>query len=327
MKDLSYCVAIRTLGKAGVKYQQELESLAKQTIPPQKILVYIAEGYAIPKETIGIEEYIYAPKGMVAQRALPFDEVNTEYVLFLDDDVSLAPNSVEKLFEGIIKENADCIAADTFKNQDMSILSKVLAFVTNWVYPRCNDKWAFKIRKSASFSYNNAPDKDFYLSQSAAGPASLWKLSALRRIHFEDELWLDRFGFAYGDDLLYFYKLYVNGGILLVHYKSGIVHLDAETSSDKYNKDSKRLLFRSMITFVLWWRTCYHRNDLKPFDKLIASIAFSLKTIWGSLIHIAYSLIKLSYKPILYYIKGINEGWQFVHSDTYAKVPNFYLSK
>lgn len=50
---MNYTAVIRTLGKAGEKYQTLLESLDRQTIQPSKILVYIAEGYAIPKETIG----------------------------------------------------------------------------------------------------------------------------------------------------------------------------------------------------------------------------------------------------------------------------------
>ena len=73
---MEYIVVIRTLGTAGDKYQQLLDSLNKQTIQPSKILVYIAEGYSIPKETIGKEQYIYVKKGMVAQRALPYDEVD-----------------------------------------------------------------------------------------------------------------------------------------------------------------------------------------------------------------------------------------------------------
>ena len=93
----NYTVAIRTLGKAGGRYQTLLDSLARQTIPPAKILVYIAEGYAIPRETIGREQYIYVKKGMVAQRALRYDEVETEYILFLDDDVYLPDHAVESL--------------------------------------------------------------------------------------------------------------------------------------------------------------------------------------------------------------------------------------
>ena len=40
---MNYTAVIRTLGKAGEKYQTLLESLDRQTIQPSKILVYIAE--------------------------------------------------------------------------------------------------------------------------------------------------------------------------------------------------------------------------------------------------------------------------------------------
>ena len=72
MSNPQYCVAIRTLGTAGEKYRQTLLSLQQQTIPPNKILVYIAQGYPIPQETIGIEEYIYCPnsKQFVRNRIL-----------------------------------------------------------------------------------------------------------------------------------------------------------------------------------------------------------------------------------------------------------------
>ena len=76
-----YCVAIRTLGTAGEKYQQLLNSLKAQHHQPKKILVYIAEGYKLPEETIGIEQYVRCPKGMIAQRSLPFNEIDTDYVL------------------------------------------------------------------------------------------------------------------------------------------------------------------------------------------------------------------------------------------------------
>jgi len=127
----------------------------------------------------------------------------------LDDDVYLPPDGVEKLYQGLIDNVGDCIAADTFKNQDMSCKQKIIGFVRNWAYPRFNkdDKWAIKIQKNASFSYNNSLSNDVYLFQSVAGLASLWKIEALRDIHFQDELRLGRFNFAYGEDLLLFYKL------------------------------------------------------------------------------------------------------------------------
>ena len=56
---MKYTAVIRTLGTAGEKYQQLLDSLAFQSEQPNEIIVYIAEGYPMPKETIGKERYIY----------------------------------------------------------------------------------------------------------------------------------------------------------------------------------------------------------------------------------------------------------------------------
>ena len=52
---MEYTAIIRTLGTAGEKYLTLLKSLECQTIKPQKIIVYIANGYSLPKETIGKE--------------------------------------------------------------------------------------------------------------------------------------------------------------------------------------------------------------------------------------------------------------------------------
>ena len=53
---MKYTAVIRTLGKGGKNYQRLLDSLLEQTIRPTSILVYIAEGYPLPKETVGIEQ-------------------------------------------------------------------------------------------------------------------------------------------------------------------------------------------------------------------------------------------------------------------------------
>lgn len=70
----SYSVAIRTLGRAGKLYQNLLESLIIRTIKPEKILVYIAEGYPLPKETVGFEEYVYVSK-TYSYNALPSKDI------------------------------------------------------------------------------------------------------------------------------------------------------------------------------------------------------------------------------------------------------------
>ena len=124
-----YCVAIRTLGTAGERYQTLLNSLKNQTIVPKHIYVYIAEGYDLPKETIGIEEYIRTPKGMITQRSLPFEEIDTEYILFCDDDMYLPPLLVEKMFEGLEKQSGDSIAVNIFNEHELHPIKRLALFL------------------------------------------------------------------------------------------------------------------------------------------------------------------------------------------------------
>lgn len=316
---MSYSVAIRTLGTSGEKLVRELTSINKQTIQPDRVVIYIAEGYDRPVFQIGKEEYVWVKKGMVAQRALQYREINSEYILLLDDDVELHPDSAEKLLKVAVEEGADVVGADTFRNQDMSLKSKLFAFFTNWVYPHFDKTWAFKTNCHCGFSYLNDPTKDYYLSQSCAGPASLWRKDTLLKLHLEDELFLDRLGFAFGDDLLEFHKVYINGYKLMVHYNCGIVHLDGKSSSAAYHKNVQKFYIRSKAGFILWWRTCY---QTRPYKALVALI-YCLKILWLFVVNcisaIAFRNIKIPYL----YIKGIFDAWQFVHSPEYRSIPLF----
>lgn len=83
-----YSVAIRTLGKAGSMFQALIQSLKAQSVPPRKIIVYIAEGYELPGR-VADEEYIYCHKGMAHQRSLDYSEIDSEYILLCDDDIFL----------------------------------------------------------------------------------------------------------------------------------------------------------------------------------------------------------------------------------------------
>lgn len=314
---MGYSVAIRTLGTSGDKLVRELKSIYNQTVQPDKVVIYIAEGYPRPSNQIGNEEYVWVKKGMVSQRALTYCEILSDYILLLDDDVELQPQSVERLLAVVEQENADVVGADTFKNQDLSFISKIFAALTNWVVPHSDTRWAFKILTHSSFSYLNIPIKDYYPSQSCAGPASLWKKDTLLKLHLEDETFLDRLGFPFGEDLLTFYKVYVNGYKLFIHYRCGIVHLDGKSSSAAYQNNIQKFYIRSKGSFILWWRTCYQVREHKWWTAFI----YMIKLSWLFWINIVASIVMLNIKIPFLYLKGIKDAWKYVHSDSYNAIP------
>ncbi len=322
---LTYSIAIRTLGTGGDKFREELCSITRQTVQPKKVRVYIAEGYARPDFTIGKEEYVWVKKGMVAQRVLPYDDMESDCILMLDDDVKLAPDSAERMLRAMEEQEADCVGADTFKNQDLSVAAKIHAAVTNWVFPHYGERWAFKIHRTGSFSYHNRPKKSFYWSQSCAGPAMLWRKSVYKRLHLEDELWLDCLGFAYGDDTTETYKLYKNGYRLGVLYDSGIENLDGGTSSGSFRKSPHRMYIRSKASFIVWWRTCYNLRNITPWNKGITAFCFILKTVWLCLVMCGMAIVLCQATVFLQHLKGLKDGWKFVHTDAFRSIGNYIV--
>ena len=278
---MQYTAVIRTLGKSGELYQQTLDSLMQQTIKPVAIVVYIAEGYPIPKETVGIEQYVYVKKGMVAQRALQYNEVKTEYILFLDDDIYLPPYAVEKLYNEMVAENGQVIAPCTFPNHEASFSAKLRKSLMGKEVCRFfkDDRWAFKVLRTAGFSYNNNPTKAVYESQTNAGNCFLCCKKDFLDTHYEEELWLDKTPYALPDDQVMFYKMYLHGLKILTSFDSGIIHLDAGSTMADGNDRMLRLMYSEYRNkFIFWYKFIYKQDS--ALHKRVWAI-LSIGYIWG----------------------------------------------
>lgn len=316
MDPIRYSVAIRTLGQAREKYQTLLDSLRAQTWSPTKIVVYIADGYDLPKETISIEQYIYVKKGMVAQRALKYDEIDTDYILFLDDDVYLPPNSVELLFRQMLEFEADIISPDVFVNSERSLLSALMMFLSGRMRARLNDSfWGYKVMMTSGYSYNSHPTKDVYWSQTNAGPCFLCKKSTMLDIHFEEELWLDKLKYAQGDDQAMFYKMYKKGYKQLTSYNSGIVHLDA---GGNRNPEKEKMLIYSDFRFkTIFWHRFIYTPEHNVFYKVLACMAICYAFVFALLI----SMFRFRFDVVNIKFSAIKDGLSFIKSKEYKLLP------
>ena len=323
----SYSIAIRTLGTSGEKFRKELESICAQTVQPERVMVYIADGHDRPEFTVGKEQYVWVKKGMVAQRALPYSEISSDCILLLDDDVVLAPDSAEHMLRAVVEHGADALGADVFKNHEMPFSTKVFAAISNLVFPHRSRMWAFKNHRNGSFSYNNHPSKPFYWSQNCGGPAMLWRKEALAKVHLEDERWLDDLGFAYLEDTLETYKLHLNGGKLGVLYDSGITHLDARSSSDTYKTRPDRLYIRTKASFMVWWRSCYRNGVDTPFSRFLAAVSFGFKSLWLIPVTCCAALLRWDKSYLSLYFKGLRDGFRDVRSEPFCSLPPFVSEK
>lgn len=330
MSDFKYSVAIRTVGKGGEKYINELQSLHMQTISPQHIYVFIANGCKRPKAQVGMEEYIDTPKGLVHQRAAA-NVVDDEYVLIIDDDVYFPSNAVETMHKALVEHDADAIAPDTFPSQSLPWFKKVVAYMSNNVSPRQNDGWAIKIKASGAFSYNNNPPHRAILpTMSAAGTAVFIKTSVWKAIHYEDEEWIDKFpAGTFGEDQLMYYKLFANGHKLLMWYDSGCRHMDANTNNAS-GKSYDRLYYRAMSIYLTWHRSLYEidkENSKCKFGRTGLSVAFACRIICGCLTRLVFSFMQGSFRFLLAYIKGIRDARRFINSEEYRMLPKYICDR
>lgn len=314
---MNYTAVIRTLGTAGKKYQALLDSLNRQTIQPSKILVYIAEGYSIPKETIGKEQYIYIKKGMVAQRALPYDEVDTEFILFLDDDVYLPETAVEQLYRFLVDNGANVISPDVFPNAERSFLGKCLMMLSGRMMPRKDDgKWGYKVMRNSGYSYNNHPKPGLYWSQTNAGPCFFCKKTDFLKIHFEDERWMDNLKYALGDDQVMYYKMYLSGLKQLTWFRSGIKHLDA--GSTMISEEKEKMLIYSDFRFkTIFWHRFIYQPDKNILSRLWSMICIGYAlgfTLFISILKCNFDILKLKYR-------AIKEAIGFIRSEEYKNLP------
>ena len=314
----SYTAVIRTLGTAGDKYQRLLDSLKKQTVTPHAILVYIAEGYPLPKETIGTERYIYVKKGMVAQRALPYDEVETEWMLFLDDDVYLPPYAVEKLYESLQCKKADVIAPELFENAHRGWLTNIRMRLIGKSVPHKDDGlWAYKIRRNGGYSYNEAPSQALYFSQSNAGPCFFCQKETFRSVHFEEELWMDEVAYALPEDQVMYHKMYLHGCKILTWYNSGIKHLDAGVSRNINAQKQGKLLYSEIRNSVIYWHRFVSRCHCKRWDRCldILSISWMIALRWMLL------AVKCKFGQVKIWAQGVRDACHYIRSSEYQQLP------
>lgn len=313
---MQYTAVIRTLGTADEKYQTLLNSLVAQTIQPSAILVYIAEGYPLPKETIGKERYIYVKKGMVAQRALPYSEVETEYMLFLDDDLAFPPDTVERMFQLLKEHNADVISPDIFPNAQRPLKSELMMTISGRMRARRFDKiWGYKVMRTGGYSYNKYPCKEVYFSQTNAGACFFCRKDDFLRVHFEDELWLDDTSYPIGEDQVMYYKMHLKGLKILTWYKHGLIHLDAggNTSPEKEQK----LIYADFRFKIIFW----HRFIWQCEKSLLLKLWSIVCIIYTFGFSLSISILKGEWKIFRLKRDAIKDGIAFLRSESYKKLP------
>jgi GT2 family glycosyltransferase len=249
---------------------------------------------------------------MVAQRALSYEEVRSEFCLFLDDDVYLPPDAVEKMYCELVQNNAQVISPCTFENHKQGALTKIKSSLLGKEVCRLwGKKWAFKVLKTAGFSYNNNPVKPVYESTTNAGPCFFCKKEDFLKIRYEEELWLDETPYALPDDQVMFYKMHLCGLKILTSFDSGIVHLDAGSTMQASDEKVLKVIYSEFRNKTIFWYKYLYSQEKNLWMKGWCCICF------GYMIAIQHvrSLVKLmkgKKTEVEAFRKGVKDGKDYI---------------
>ena len=321
---IDYSVIIRTIGKAGEKYQNLLDSIAALVPQPKEVIVVLPEGYDEPAEKLGWETFYYSPKGMVAQRMCGVVKCKTPYALICDDDVSFGPDFVQKLHEPIEMGLAGLSAGPLYSFLPQKGIRAFINAISGAAVPTLFHKDRYvSVLRTAGYSYNRhlQPDKRrYYESQSLAGTCFFADISALRNVAFDEEKWIDANGYSAYEDQTMFYKAWLRGIHTVVVADANYEHQDAKTST----RNNKPVVTRCLvINRIIFWHRFIYCMEKTYLAKSWARIAFAYRMMWVRLWALLdYARGRYTGTDLKLAFQACRDGWQYTKSAEYASLPS-----
>ena len=324
---MTYSVAIRTLGLAPDSLRQTLEGVIAQTVAPVRVAVYMPHGYNPPDFRVATEEYFFVEKGMISQRALPYDELRSDCIMMLDDDIVPAPDCAERLLDDMQTMGLDLAGVDVFRTHTLGRTTRLKAAMLNMVFPHHHPDRGFILRPWGSFAYPASQLKGTHPTDTVPGPLMMWRRSSLLSLDLADEIWLERLGFAYGDDALESYKTVARGMKAAVNFDIRVRNLEARTASDPYRNNPRRHFIRAKAMTMTWWRMLYKPHGNSVPGSLKALAAGVLKYLWAGAAMACVSLATLSPVPLWQWLRGVADGIASARSSEFSSIPPYIPSR
>ena len=300
----NYSIAIRTLGTSGDSYVRLLDSIRESNLQPEKVVVVLPRGYMIPKNQLGYEEFVFSKKGMVFQRVEALKHISSKYTLFLDDDIEFNAEFVEKLMDSLVNGGFDCATGPLFEFFPQSMLGKIVGTLTASasvsVFGR--NKYVNLLR-SGGWSYRKISTNEhkFWSTDSFAGTCYLVDTDLAKKTEMDYETdWLEKYGYSYGEDQVFAYKLKAVGGRACIVSDALYIHNDAKTSLQTEDKIYKLNFMKYYFHRVFWQKFLHDDKDF--IDRQLNTLCYTYYKITISI----YVKLKSIKQPVLW--KAFKDG-------------------
>ena len=310
-----YFVVIRTLGTAGEKYASLLQSIDNQTIKARGVYVFIADGYSLPKEKLGYENFVYTRKGMWHQRIYGMQYVAerhpNSFLLVLDDDISFESDFVEKMFQNIRESDADVMIPGFGKVGNFK--RNVICALNGSRYESSKTDYRISICATSGFIVST---KMCNLMPTQSGRFNIFMInsSCINKLELEDEYWVEDCKYALPDDQVFFYKCFLKGLTQISCITPKYTHLDHGSSNPNRRIDMAHAQGRNYLIF-------WHRFLFKPcksiHKKIILCFAILYRLIMNCIIIFISCIVHKNLQILKSYMLGLLNGMRFINSNDY----------
>lgn len=317
MNSFEYSVIIRTIGKAGEKYQKLLNSIKSLSPAPKEVIVVLPNGYDKPKEQLGWETFYYSEKGMVHQRTYGFSVCKTKYALVCDDDVSFEGDFVSKVSKPVVEGHASISAGPLYSFLPKKGLQTLVCCLISSAYPTVfNRKNYCTFLSNTGYSYNRhlKLDKEYYYSQAVPGTCFFVNVEDVMRVNVAEEVWIDSHGYSAMEDGALIYKAYLMGMNICVVPSAYYVHNDAKTST---KNNSKAFLYSMGFNRVVFWHRYIFTKKKNIFSKGFSIISFRYHSFCCKLLQ----RVNHSKEDYLTMKSGYKDGYAYLKSSEYLSLP------
>ncbi len=326
VEPIDYSVVIRTIGKAGEKYQRLLDSVKALIPQPKEVIVVLPEGYELPAEKLGTETFIFSKKGMVHQRLKGFESCRSDYMLVCDDDVCFGPDFVQKLYEPVKLGYGKISAAPLYSFLPQKGIRAMLDCVIGAAAPTVfhRDRYV-SVLNTSGYSYNRhlAKEKKFYESQSLPGTCFFCETKAILEVDLGDELWIDEHRYSSMEDQVLIYKAWLRGSKAIVVSNAEYEHLDGRTSTQG---NQGPILYAHRFNRTVFWKRFLYDQKKTVVQKAWCRTAYGYRLFCGAILdRLAVLRRKYSKEDYKALKKGLEDGKAFVNSKDYDALPKVIM--
>jgi GT2 family glycosyltransferase len=232
--------------------------------------------------------------GLPSQRnqGLELVSLNSEYVMFLDDDVILKKDFCENILKTFRSKDNIIGVAGVISNYRVSLLNDLLLKL---FMMRGKNEGRFLpsgyVTVPTAFKLKRPTEVEFI-----SGGLSCYRLSAIKGMRFDPEY--ERFtGHAYCEDLDFSYRASQRGKLVITPYARAIHNESPTARPDDYNYGIAQIVNRARLVKKIWGNSKYHWACFSwaIFGQIILNSAMTInarspKRVLGNLAGIKYTL-------------------------------------